>query len=250
MVSSINIRAGGVINGFSLKFSRLNGSAISLSDAYESPWIGSPLGGTLVAVSADGGLPIGIAGRKEESGRIGTLGLLVLPTSTTTATIIHGATAIIPTTAPSVADRVTTPAAPPARGKPLESMAQMLEVLPPELQPSGGNWMVGRTVSPTLTERLRGKPARISGDFGSFKNGSFAGKQRVEVIADCGIVEYRGFRFAGKVIAKFPTEQADTIKNLQIHDHITISGNIESMIVRGINIDTIFLNLNDSQLEK
>ena len=75
-VGAINVKAGLVVNGFSVKFMRLKGNTLDTADSYASEWIGDKTGGNGPTVlGGDGALIIGIIGRRNASDCNG-LGLL------------------------------------------------------------------------------------------------------------------------------------------------------------------------------
>jgi hypothetical protein len=75
-VGGINVRAGMVINGFSVVFMRIKGNVLDAKDSYTSAWIGDQTGGNLPVLLGGGGTPIvGVIGKR--SGRdVNGLGLL------------------------------------------------------------------------------------------------------------------------------------------------------------------------------
>jgi hypothetical protein len=64
-VGGLNIKAGLVVNGFSVRFMRNKGDALDPADAYSSEWIGDQTGGNgPIPLGGDGAPIIGIIGRR------------------------------------------------------------------------------------------------------------------------------------------------------------------------------------------
>jgi hypothetical protein len=79
-VGGMVIHGGGLLDGFSITFMKLDKKGLTRDGAYESPWIGGPGGGEEVA-GGDGSFVVGICGRKceeRENGKPGGLGLVLL----------------------------------------------------------------------------------------------------------------------------------------------------------------------------
>ncbi|MBI1830708.1 MAG: hypothetical protein HYR84_04570 [Planctomycetes bacterium] len=75
-VAALNVKAGLVVNGFSVTFMRINGPALDPTDAYSSAWIGDKTGGngpTLLA--GDGTRIVGVIGTRNVNDCTG-IGLL------------------------------------------------------------------------------------------------------------------------------------------------------------------------------
>jgi hypothetical protein len=67
-VGAINVKAGLVVNGFSVTFMRIRGNTLDPADSYSSAWIGDKTGGTGPRVLGGDGTPIiGIIGRRSAS---------------------------------------------------------------------------------------------------------------------------------------------------------------------------------------
>lgn len=64
-VGAINVKAGLVVNGFSITFMRINGNVLDPADAYTSAWIGDRTGGSGPTVlGGDGTQIVGIIGKR------------------------------------------------------------------------------------------------------------------------------------------------------------------------------------------
>lgn len=64
-VGGINVKAGLLVNGFSVKFMRVKGNALDPADSYTSPWIGDQTGGNgPTLLGGDGKLIVGIIGKR------------------------------------------------------------------------------------------------------------------------------------------------------------------------------------------
>jgi hypothetical protein len=63
-VGALNVKAGLLVNGFSVTFMRVKGAALDPMDSYTSPWIGDLTGGNGPTLLTGNGVPIvGIIGR-------------------------------------------------------------------------------------------------------------------------------------------------------------------------------------------
>jgi serine/threonine protein kinase len=79
-VGGMTIHGGGLLDGFSITFMRIDRKGLAKDGSYNSDWIGGPGGGEEV-VAGDGSWVIGICGRKmedRENNKPGGLGLVVL----------------------------------------------------------------------------------------------------------------------------------------------------------------------------
>ncbi len=75
-VGALNVKAGLLVNGFSVTFMRVKGARLDVKDAYTSSWIGDKTGGNGPIVLAGDGTPIiGVIGKRNERDCNG-LGLL------------------------------------------------------------------------------------------------------------------------------------------------------------------------------
>jgi hypothetical protein len=64
-VGAINVKAGLLVNGFSVTFMRVKGAVLDPADSYESAWIGDKTGGSGPTVLGGDGAPIvGIIGKR------------------------------------------------------------------------------------------------------------------------------------------------------------------------------------------
>jgi hypothetical protein len=64
-VGAINVKAGALVNGFSVVFMRVKGNKLDPKDAYTSPWIGDQTGGNgPTLLTGSGTLIIGVIGRR------------------------------------------------------------------------------------------------------------------------------------------------------------------------------------------
>ncbi len=250
-VTGMSIRAGGNFDGFSLVYTRFQGSKMSPGETYQSDWVGRTEGGSVRQLDTGGGFAIGITGKKAE--KIGSLALVTMGGS--------GASSHSRSSAPKSVAGNTTPPVPdqkpplpvlpgkkveqPAQGEPYTSFEQMFDTLPSALQPHGDKWYVGTRVSPDLTQRLKDKPVLITAEFATMKTTD----RGIEANFDADEINYRGFQMTGQIIVRFPASQAERLKALRIHDKVTISGSIDSMVVRGSPINKAFLWIKDAQMK-
>lgn len=253
VISGVHIHGGGNLEGFGIVFTRLNGTTLDPTDSYESEWVGVTDGGSSQSIDTSGGMPVGISGKKAE--KIGSLALVVLPMEA------GGPSAPVPVRPddPNKAPMTPAPTTPPilpglpvaeapiqphVAGQPYRSFEQMFETLPASLQPSNGTWIVGRRVSPELTERLRDQPAELSGEFASFHSLG----DEVEVMLDSDPINYHGIRLTGQIRARFPQSELARLQALTVHQRVTVAGKIDQMVVRGSGFDTSFLWLKECRL--
>jgi hypothetical protein len=250
VVTGIRVRGGGNFDGFGLTYTRLANSKLVSADTYESEWIGVREGGSEKELPTGGGVVVGITGKQAE--KIGSIALVVLQLDKPATASAQSPTPGPAISPPSVFSPIpTSPVAQaptgehiplPEVGQPYTSIAQMFETLPNELQPSGPQWAVGRRVSPDLSHRLKNQPALLTGEFG----GAEVRGQFLEVTLDAGYVDYRGFRFVGQIICRFPATSTQ-FKTARVHDKFTVAGKIDGCVVRGSTIDKVFLWLNEPQ---
>jgi hypothetical protein len=79
-VGGMDIHGGGLLDGFSITFMRIDKNGLAREGSYKSDWIGGP-GGWEEVVGGDGSWVVGICGRKmeeREQGKPGGLGLMML----------------------------------------------------------------------------------------------------------------------------------------------------------------------------
>jgi hypothetical protein len=82
-VGGLTMRAGGLINGFSVTFMRIESGHLNPKDSYVSDWVGATTGGSEGPMGMDGSFVIGIFGTegdpKGKDPSICGMGLVTLP---------------------------------------------------------------------------------------------------------------------------------------------------------------------------
>jgi S1-C subfamily serine protease len=259
VVTCMRVRAGGNFDGFGLVFTRLNGARLDLNDNCESPWICRSDTDSEQREETDNAVVVGIRGKKKE--KIGSVTLVTVPLDSVLPPRVDGGIAGAaspfkpsagaqpgaPATAPPapIGPIGLVPVTPPLPGQPYQTFQQMFETLPESLKPQNGTWLVGRRVSPELSHRLGGQTALMAGEFASVKTDG----DQIEVTLDTGDIEYRGLHLVGQILARFPASQSAAFHSMQVHNHVTVSGTIKQMVVRGSGYDTAFVWLQDCQLK-
>jgi hypothetical protein len=269
VVTGVRIRAGGNLDGFSLIYSRFS-NRLDRGDSLESSWVGRTEGGSIRVILSPG-LCFGVRGMMDK--RIGSIRLAAIRMEgdqiPDARQIADGKVAFPKapddggTTAlagpPAAAGKAPSPTSAPAGqaagptdndNRIYTSIEEMFEILPGTLQPTARIWIVGTRVSPTLTERLRGKVAQLTGEFGSYKGES----DKIELSLDTDELNYRGFKLDGEIFAAMSKDQLEKLKTFKIHDKIVVTGKIKQMVVRGVTargqaINKAFLWLDDCTAE-
>lgn len=81
-VGALNIRSGGGLNAFQPVFMRIVGTGLNTNDSYEGPFVGG-MGGVPAAFGGDGQFIVGLHGKANDRGRVGTMSTISLTSDAT-----------------------------------------------------------------------------------------------------------------------------------------------------------------------
>jgi uncharacterized RDD family membrane protein YckC len=151
-VAGVNARSGLLIDGLSVRFARVDGRGLDLSETYTSEWVGGRTGRSPTALDGDGALPIGVFGQEGDQ-NCPAFGLILLKTEAPAA-----AEPTPPPTRPQRA-RSTTPKTP--------TIEDLLSS-PPDLSPRDPALTAAVEASPRPAPALvvPGKPEAETGGIG------------------------------------------------------------------------------------